>query len=106
MKNKYKELIICDLGSERWNSKYNKTVGCQVKGLSDRKDLVDLEKLIREVPKSTFVERSFQHNYILRDKWEIFYEFYGFVCALLPTPQGNDGGVSIYLKKVMNPLNS
>lgn len=38
------------------------------KGLSDRKDLVDLEKLIQEVPKSTSVERSFQHNYIHRDK--------------------------------------
>lgn len=32
------------------------------KGLSDRKGLVELEKLIQEVPKPIFVERSSQHN--------------------------------------------
>lgn len=86
--------------TRQWVGRYD------FKGLSDRKDLVDLEKLIQGVPKSTSVERSFQNNYIICDKWEIFYEFDGFVWALLPTPQGNDGGVSIYLKKVINPLNS
>lgn len=52
--------------TRQWVARYD------FKGLSDRKDLVDLEKLIQGVPKSTSVERSFQNYYILRDNSERF----------------------------------